>query len=166
MDFSQFINWGETIIRNFGYLGLFFINLLSTSTIFFPVPGYLLIFIFGGILNPWLVALFSALGAAIGEGVAYGVGLGGGYILRKKQEKYFLKGKEWFERGRGFLIIFLFAATPLPFDVIGILGGTLNYSFKKFFLAAFLGKMVASLALAFGGFYGINWILNIFKFGF
>ena len=166
MELTQFTQWGSGIIQVFGYPGLFFVNFLSTSTVFFPVPGYLLIFIFGGILNPWLVTLFSALGAAIGEGVAYGVGRGGGYFLRKKREKYFLKGKEWFKKGKGFLIIFLFAATPLPFDVIGILSGTLNYEIKKFFLAAFLGKLVASSVLAFGGFYGISWILNIFKFGF
>lgn len=162
----NFFEWGYDLVENLGFLGIFSINLLSTSTVFFPLPNYILVFIFGGIFNPWLVALFSALGAAIGEGVAYGLGRGGGYILKKAQKKYFLKGKEWFEKGRGFLIIFLFAATPLPFDVIGILSGALNYELKKFFLAAFLGKLVASLTLAFGGFYGIHWILNIFKLSF
>jgi len=165
MDLS-FFGWSQQIIERFGYLGIFFINLISSSTILFPIPGYIFIFIFGGILNPAFVALFSSLGAALGELTAYGVGRGGGYILKKSQKKYFEKGKEWFSRGRGFWVIILFAATPLPFDVIGISAGLFNYNLQRFILATFLGKILKYSALAFGGFYGINWILNILKYGF
>ena len=86
MDLS-FFGWSQQIIERFGYLGIFFINLISSSTILFPIPGYIFIFIFGGILNPAFVALFSSLGAALGELTAYGVGRGGGYILKKSQKK-------------------------------------------------------------------------------
>lgn len=165
MAFEHFLEWGQETIQVLGYPGLFIINLISCSSIFFPLPGYLLVFIFGGILNPSLVAIFSSLGAAFGETTAYGVGRGGGYILKKWQKKYFEKGKEWFARGKGFWVIILFAATPLPFDLVGILGGIFNYNIVKFILATFLGKMIMHSVLAFGGFYGINWILNIFKFG-
>ena len=166
MDFHQFAQWGYTLVETLGYLGLFLVNLVSTSTILFPLPGYILIFIFGGILNPWLVALFSAFGSALGEGVSYGIGRGGGYFFKKKQEKYFLRAKEWFSKNRGFAIIVIFAATPLPFDVVGIVGGTLNYNFKKFLLATFIGKLIASLILSFGGLYGIKWILDVFNLSF
>lgn len=165
MDFFQFTPWAEEIIQTFGYLGLFFVNLLTTSTILLPLPGYILVFAFGGILNPWLVAFFSALGAALGELVSYGVGRGGRYILKEKHEKYFIRGKKWFEKQRGFLIIIIFAATPLPFDVVGILSGVLRYNIKRFVLATFIGKLIASLALAFAGFYGIDWVLSVFKPG-
>lgn len=166
MEISQFFEWGHRIIQTLGYPGLFFVNLISCSSVFFPLPGYLLVFIFGGILNPFWVAFFSSLGAAFGELVSYGVGRGGGYILKQKQEKYFEKGNEWFKRGKGFWAVIIFAATPLPFDVIGLLAGIFSYSPKKFILATFLGKMMVYSILAFGGFYGINWILNIFKYGF
>ena len=166
MDINQFVQWGYELIEALGYLGLFSANFISTSTVFFPLPGYILIFIFGGILNPWFVALASALGWALGEGIAYGLGRGGGYIFKKKQEKYFLRAKEWFEKNRGFAIIVIFATTPLPFDIVGIIGGTLNYNFKKFLLATFIGKLIAALILSFGGFYGIKWILNFFNLSF
>lgn len=162
MELSQFDQWGYGLIENFGYFGLLVVNLISNGSIFLPVPGFLLVFIFGGILNPWLVALFSAIGAAFGEGVAYGVGRGGGHVLKKKQKKWFDMGKRWFDRGMGFPIIVLFAATPLPFDLVGLLGGALNYNFKKFLVATFIGKMVVCSALAFAGFYGKEWILSFF----
>ena len=166
MEFLQFSEQGLQIVQTFGYPGLFLVNLLSTSTVFFPVPGYVLVFIFGGALNPFLVALFSAFGAALGETVSYLVGRGGGYILKKKQKKHFIKGKQWFERKRGFLIIVIFAATPLPFDAVGILSGSLNYNFKRFVLATFLGKLLGYLVLALAGFYGVNWVLNAFELKF
>jgi len=166
MDSSQFSEWGYRIVQTLGYPGLFFVNLVSCSSIFFPLPGYILVFIFGGILNPFLVAIFAALGATFGGLTAYGLGRGGGYVLKQKQKKYFEMGKEWFKKGRGFLVIILFAATPLPYDLIGILAGIFNYHLKKFILATFLGKMIMHSVLAFGGFYGINWLLNIFQFSF
>lgn len=119
-------------------------------------------FLSGAIANPWLVALISAAGATIGEGVSYVVGMGGRYVLKGKHEKYFLRGKRWFEQGRGFLIVMIFAATPLPFDIVGILSGALKYNLKRFILATFLGKLISSLTLALSGFYGIKWVLSVF----
>jgi len=165
MDLTQFSEWGYRIIQILGYPGLFLVNLISCSSVFFPLPGYILVFIFGGILNPTLVAVFSSFGAALGEITTYGVGRGGGYVLKQKQKEYFERGKEWFKKRKGFWLIFLFAATPLPFDIIGILAGLLNYNLKKFIFASFLGKMIMNSVLAFGGFYRIEWILNIFKYG-
>lgn len=43
---------------------------------------------------------------------------------------------------------------PLPDDVAGILGGIMEYDLKKFLVAATIGKVVLSTAIAWGGFYG------------
>lgn len=159
----DFLSWGNYLIQTLGYLGLLIVGLIGSATIFLPLPIAVLVFIFGGILNPLLVAFFSALGCAFGELTGYGLGRGGNKVLKKKYERVLKIGERWFEKGKGFFCIFFFAATPLPFDIVGLLGGMFNYSIKKFILASFLGKLIMNLILAFGGFYGINWILNIFK---
>ena len=64
-----------------------------------------------------------------------------------------------------FPVLILFAATPLPDDVLGILGGAISYPLKKFLLASFIGKAIMNIALAWGGFYGINWVLQVFGVG-
>lgn len=166
MELPQFIIWAKEVIENFGYLGIFFINFIGCATIFLPLPVAPLVFIFGAVLNPLFVAIFAALGAALGELTGYGVGLGGEKVLEKKYDNLFEKGREWFKKDRGFILIVLFAVTPLPDDITGILGGLFKYNLKKFLLASFLGKMIMNLALAFGGFYGIGWILNIFNISF
>ena len=48
-------------------------------------------------------------------------------------------------------------------DIVGIIAGFFKYNFKKFVLASFLGKLIMNLVLAFSGFYGISWILDIFQ---
>jgi membrane protein YqaA with SNARE-associated domain len=131
------------------------------------LPAVVPVFILGGILNPWLVGLSAALGATLGELVGYGLGKGGGILLEKRNKQLLEKGEKWFKKGGvyPFIFIVLFAVTPLPDDVVGILGGMFNYNIKKFLLASFIGKSIMALALAWGGFYGISWILNIFKLG-
>ena len=72
-----------------------------------------------------------------------------------------------------FLAIFLFAALPLPDDVLYIPLGMAKYSLIRFFIAVFLGKTIITfMSLAFGSAYGeltesynVNPLLSIVVFG-
>ena len=70
--------------------------------------------------------------------------------------------KKWFKKNRVFPLIVLFAATPLPDDIVGVVCGMFNYDLKKFIIASIIGKCAMNLALAWGGFYGIRFILTVF----
>jgi membrane protein YqaA with SNARE-associated domain len=113
----------------------------------------------GAMLNPFLVAMMAALGSAIGELTGYAVGMGGSRLIKK--DKTFRKMNIWFNKHLGFLIIFIFAATPLPDDVVGLFCGAVKYDIKKFFLATLAGKFILSLALAYAGFYGADFIVKM-----
>ncbi len=158
---AGFLQWSEYVIVNFGYAGVFFVSMLSTASIFLPVPGFLFILAVSPFLNPWILGVVAGAGMAIGELTGYVLGKGGNRVIGKG-EKWLKMGERWFRKGRGFLIIAAFAATPLPDDITGILGGMFNYDLKKFLLASFLGKTLMNLILAFIGFYGINWLANVF----
>ena len=163
MDFAAliaaFLAWSGGVIGTFGYAGIFLVSMLSTATILFPAPGFLFIVAAGTVssLNPWIIALVSGAGMTIGELTGYALGRGGtraldkGKMLDKGKQKWLKRGEGWFRKGRGFLFIFIFAATPLPDDVTGILGGMFNYDIKKFMLATFLGKVLMNLVLVFAG---------------
>jgi membrane protein YqaA with SNARE-associated domain len=166
MDFtfviSQFLSWSYSLAEMFGYLGIFVVSLLGCASILFPIPSVIVIFAFGAILNPWLVGLVAGVGSALGELTAYVVGIGGGKVLERKHKRWLNKAKTWMERHGAFFIVFLFAATPLPHDVVGILCGAIKYDIRKFFFATLIGKTFASLILAWAGFFGIQWVLNVF----
>jgi membrane protein YqaA with SNARE-associated domain len=67
-----------------------------------------------------------------------------------------------FEKYGGFLALIIFAATPLPDDIAGIIAGFLKYDLKRFFAAVLIGKVIFHLVLAYGGYYGINSLLKYF----
>ena len=111
-------------------------------------------------------SIVAGLGSAIGELVGYLIGLGLLYgkkkISRKKENKYSKLVKKWFRRKRGMAIIFIFALTPLPDDIVGIVCGAIKYDVKKFFVATLAGKIILHIALAYAGLNGIEIIKLLF----
>ncbi|NIP40045.1 MAG: hypothetical protein GTN39_00845 [Candidatus Aenigmarchaeota archaeon] len=154
--------WAIGLSEILGYPGIFLINLIGSASVIFPVPSFIVTFTFGGILNPWLVGIIAGFGMAVGELTGYVVGRGGKKLIDKKHGKTLKRTRKWMERHGAFLIIVLFALTPLPDDVIGIICGMINYEVKRFFLASLIGKIIMGLFLAWGGFFGVNWVLNVF----
>jgi hypothetical protein len=53
--------------KQYGYIGLFLISILSSSSIIIPVPGWFIIATMGTVLNPVLVGIISAIGGTIGR---------------------------------------------------------------------------------------------------
>lgn len=156
------IEWSQSIVSTFGYLGVFLASFVGSATVILPAPVFLAIFAAGSVLNPWLVGIIGGLGAALGELTGYIVGRGGKKVIEKKHKKWIDRTKSWFEKHGAFPIITLFAATPLPDDVVGILCGVINYDLKKFFLATLIGKIAMMTALAWGGALGIQAVLQFF----
>lgn len=150
------------LVNTFGLLGVFLGSLIGSASILFPVPSFIFVITAGTIMNPLLVGIVAGFGAAMGEMVGYAVGLGIHHGHKRIRKKRTGKGeplkiiKSWFRRKLGFYIILLFAASPLPDDVIGIFCGIIRYDARKFFLAMLIGKIALGLFLAYAGFYGLR----------
>ncbi|MFC2143581.1 YqaA family protein [Candidatus Aenigmatarchaeota archaeon] len=158
-----------SMVYSMGYFGLFLASLISSASVILPVPGFLIVITAGTFLNPFLVGIVAAIGAAIGELTAYGVGFAGekAFLKLKKKKNWkreFERAEKWFEKHSGFFVVIVFAATPLPFDAIGIFCGVVKYDIKKFFIATLIGKLIANIALAYLGFLGIT-IIGGWLFG-
>ena len=149
-------------LTTWGYVGVFLISLIGSSTIILPLPAAAFVFGAGAVLNPLILGIVAGIGAALGELVGYALGWGGRKIGEKRLKEQLDKARSMFEKYGGFFVLIVFAATPLPDDIVGILGGILKYEIKKFFLAVLIGKTIFHLIVAFAGFYGINWVLNYF----
>jgi membrane protein DedA with SNARE-associated domain len=157
------ILWAKQLIIQFSYVGIFFISLISTSTIFLPFPIYVIIFFAAGLgLNPFLVGIVAGLGSAFGELTGYFVGVGGEKVIEskeKKEPKLIITFTKLFKR-YGFPIVAITAFIPFPFDIIGILAGVGGYDIKKFLLATIIGKIAKCLMIAYAGYIGIPYIEN------
>lgn len=131
-----------------GYLGIFLLQMISSASIFFPLPGYLFVPVAGAFLDPFLVAFSAAAGSAIGEMTSYAAGLGGGKII---SDRVNLESVKRAYTRYGAWSIFIFAATPLPFDLIGIVSGLLRVRLPVFTTLTFLGKLALFATLSYGG---------------
>lgn len=150
----------ETLARlgGWGYVGAFLVQLFNGASIVFPAVGPAFIVAFATSLNPLLLGIVGGLGAAVGETTGYLVGAGGRQAV--KETGLYLRLHRLTEQWTG-LSLFVFAATPLPFDIAGIWAGALHYPLWRFYLWMGIGKIVSTTVLALAGYYGISWLLDI-----
>ena len=169
---ESLVEWSNLLIRAAGIPGVFFVSLMSASSLFFfPIADIVYIPWSVGVgLGPAQVGLAAGAGSALGELVGYGIGrLSRNFeSLRKSMTRtrkgiprhtlYFVWGrwimshtdpKEWTST-YGFWAIPIFAFTPLPMDLLGIALGYLKYNPFMFLAGTFIGKLPRCLLLAYG----------------
>ena len=150
MKTSSLTEWLYQLALRFNYLGVFIISLVGSLSIVFPIPYTLIIYLLGSFLDPFLVAVSGGLGSAVGEFSGYMLGYYGRKMVkedRKRKMEFMLK---LFKR-YGFIVIFIFALTPLPDDLLFIPLGILRYPFLNAFIPALLGKVLMCFILAYSG---------------
>ena len=132
--------------KQYGALGAFLVSFIASSSIFFPVFGFVIVgAIAAGDASNWaLVALGSASGSALGQFTAYLAGYGGRAVIHKQQSIWYRRAEEWMKRW-GSMAIFFFALTFLPVDVIGIVAGALRFPYWKYLIATFVGYLPKTL---------------------
>ena len=156
--------WMEGLVYSYGYTGAFVVSIFGNFTLFLPIPYALTIYAFGATLDPLLLGVVCGLGSTIGEFSAYLIGRGGRELIEKNYGRR-LEGAKTLILRHGMLAIFLFALTPLPDDLILIPLGMLKYSLRKALAAAFLGKVMMCVAIAYAGRFSFVLVRDIFKSG-
>ncbi|MBI2849479.1 MAG: DedA family protein [Chloroflexi bacterium] len=142
-----------TGLGNYGYLGAFLISLITSATVFLPVPGIVALFALAATLNPLLIGLAAGAGGIIGEMTGFLVGYGGHEALRGRS-KLHSRLEKWMRRW-GSWGVFAVAAAPLPlFDVAGIIAGALRFPLWKFLLIGWVGKTIKLTLLIMAGAWG------------
>jgi membrane protein YqaA with SNARE-associated domain len=150
-----------SLSEHFGYFGIFLLSLIGAVSIFFPIPYTAVIFAMGAQFEPLLIAVASGVGSTIGEFSGYLLGFGGRKVLSEKLRKkmsFLVKLLDRF----GPLVIFLFALTPLPDDLLFIPLGVLRYNLVRAFVPALIGKFCMSLIVAYSGRFSLQIIRDIF----
>jgi membrane protein DedA with SNARE-associated domain len=143
---EEIINLG-----NYGYLGIFLISVFTNATIILPMPSILLVIPLGATFNPLYIGLAAGIGGAIGEMTAYIAGYSGRRIWNDSPN--YLKAVAWLKKW-GMSVIFMFAALPMPIDIMGFAAGNLRLPAWRFFIPCWLGKTIKYIGLAYAGYLG------------
>jgi membrane protein YqaA with SNARE-associated domain len=135
--------------QEWGYAGVFLVSLLSSATIFVPLPGFALVFAMGAFLNPVLVGIVAGIGSGIGELSGYLAGAAGhNAVERTRLFRDHRKGVAKY----GPLAIFFLAFIPNPaFDIAGIAAGAIRMPPWLFLLATAAGKTLRYIIVAYAG---------------
>jgi membrane protein YqaA with SNARE-associated domain len=136
-------------LKGLGYLGIFLLSILANATIILPAPGFMLVFSWGAVFNPAMVALAAGAGAALGELSGYLAGFSGQKVAERTEIAVRLE--EWMRKYGGWIILLL-AFVPNPFfDIGGMIAGMLKMPLRRFLFFCFLGKTLKMLAIAYSG---------------
>lgn len=123
----------------YGYPGIFFYNVFSSSLL---IMGVLV-----EKFNLYLVVLFSALGNIPNTSVNYLVGYSSKSLF--SNNPIILKLKKWMERF-GLWVVFVLAVIPFPIDINGLLSGYVGIPYRKYIMVTFLGKLLILYLVAIG----------------
>jgi membrane protein DedA with SNARE-associated domain len=168
-------------LTGLSYAGVFLMNLASTATFYFPVPGLTLaaqtIIATEGDKSglPWLVAIAGGLGMALGEITAYYAGYLGAEIVRGRDMKgpkrlqptieRFMRFVSWLMDRWGVATLFVLSAVPNPmFEFAGLTAGSVRMPFRRFIVPVAAGKIVRAMVLAYYGVDAFDWLNGLVPF--
>lgn len=159
------INWEEQVSK-WGFPGVFLLMLIGDMTILFPLPLEAVLAAAPGIMGIAGIKLFwlglvASIGGALGETTGYFAGLWGRVAITDKYRERYRKVENGMRRFGG-PAIFIFALTPLPFDLVGIAAGTMRFSLWKFILYCWVGRFLRSLVIVYLGWTGWGPLQNLF----
>lgn len=147
-------------VEQYGYFGAFLISVLAGATVFIPIPGVLLVFTLGSVLNPALVGIVSGLGEAVGSLGIYLSGWGGQKAIQNLNHNWVNRFVGWLRR-RGEIAVFLMSAVLNPlFYPFTAIAGMLRFGLIKFFFLCWAGKAVKNMAIAYLGYFGLRNIMR------
>jgi len=151
-------------VRDFehlGYLGAFLTMLVGNATVILPIPGLIVVFALGQTLDPLLIGLAAGPGAALGELVGYFAGFSGSGVIENIGLYDRIEG--WVKR-YGPIVIAVLAAIPNPaFDIAGLVSGALGIRWWQFLLAAWIGKTIQAIAIAYAGSFSMIWVEQLLR---
>jgi membrane protein DedA with SNARE-associated domain len=146
--------------EQYGYFGAFIISVLAGATVLVPIPGILVVFTLGSVLNPALVGIVSGMGEAVGSIGIYLSGWGGQKAVQNLNHKMVNRFVDWIRR-RGEIAVFLMSAILNPlFYPFAAIAGMLRFGLVKFFFLCWAGKAIKNTIIAYLGFFGLRSVLR------
>jgi membrane protein YqaA with SNARE-associated domain len=166
LEYESIINFFLNTSPVFRNLVLTLLGFFGAISVLIPIPYTALIFSLSSIypgLEPLETSLFVGLGSGLGEITGWIVGRSIKNIIwsdGRSVGKNFMVFLSHEMEKRAMLIpvlIFLFALTPLPDDVLLIILGAMNYSLIKALIPCMLGKILMVQLLVMSG-KAVGWL--------
>jgi len=164
---EAFSDWVQSIVRAGGYPVVFALIMLESTLV--PIPSELVMPFAGfmawkGEFSLPVILVINSVGALVGSGICYGIGVVGGKPFLLRYGKYFLVRQHEIERTEAFFArhgkktILIGRFLPVIRHIISVPAGIARMPLPGFFLQTFLGATIWGGVLIVLGYYvGANW---------
>lgn len=143
------------LLEKYGLIGVFIASFIGNVVPYSAVPYLAFIAAYAASFESesrLLIAIVGGIGAALGKYVLYGASrYAGRFLSRQRREELEYFSRIFKRKGAGLIAIFLFAALPLPDDLLYVPLGVAKFSFPLFALAVLVGKIFLSAIAVFLG---------------
>lgn len=154
---SSTLAWVSAIILTYGGLGVLVGMFLESSIV--PIPSEAVLIAAGALgLSPITVAIYGAVGSALGAMVGYLIGLKGGRPVVKKfgpwlhiTEERFSKAEAFAKKHGTWGVLAARLIPIIPFKVFSIAAGITQVDFVPFVLFTLIGTLPRAFLLAWLG---------------
>jgi len=138
-----------TFIVDYGYLHLFVLSFLASTVLPFGSEALVIALVYQG-FSPFTVVMVATVGNFLGSCTTYYLGLKGRHVL----DRYLSPSREKLEKSERLfnkygVYTLLFTWVPGIGDVITMVAGLMQLSFRSFSILVFLGKFGRYLVLAY-----------------
>ena len=165
--FESFSHWVQDVVGAGGYPVIFLFIMLESTLV--PIPSELVMPFAGfmasqGKFSLPVILVINSVGALVGSGICYWIGVVGGKPFLLNYGKYFLVRQHEIDRTEAFFArhgkktIFIGRFLPVIRHVISVPAGIARMPLPGFFLQTFLGATIWGGVLIVLGYYvGANW---------
>ncbi len=156
-----FILWVQGFVEAWGLTGTFVISVLESFI--FPVPTAFFIAPVAALgTDPALITVTAVLGSVVGAVVGYFLGrMLGRPVAERLFKKHIPRVEKWYDK-YGAWAVLISAVSPIPFKVFTWCSGIFELDFRKFLLAAVIGRFVQFAIAAYAGSLVGPWALSLF----
>ena len=164
---EAFSDWVQSVVAAGGYPVVFLFIMLESTLV--PIPSELVMPFAGfmasqGKFSLPVILVINSVGALVGSGICYWIGVVGGKPFLARYGKYFLVGQHEIARTEAFFArhgnktILIGRFLPVIRHIISVPAGIARMPLPGFFFQTFLGSTIWGGVLILLGYYvGANW---------
>ena len=145
------------LLTTYGYLGALVASFLGGLLVFVPGPYLIPVALLSLVLNPWLVALYSAVGSVAAKFLIFRASYLGRRLVGTQTHKR-MRPLERLVSRYGGVAAFIAAVTPIPDDIVYIPLGVAKFNAGKFLAITFAGKFIITSAVAWGSRFSLPFV--------
>lgn len=164
------------MVQSYGRIGLTLV--MIAQTLIAPIPSEALLAFAGAVMGLYDVVIFGGLGLIIGSIIAFYIARRGGrpIVVKIIGEKWTRIMDDWVSRNGTKAILFTRVVPIIPFDLVSYVSGITPIKFQNYLVAtvigaiprtlflAYLGSMLGSVFVSFGGTIEIVFVIGIVGF--